>query len=156
MLKLSGAVIVVLLVIVGILVLGHSLTDSASPAVFDGVTPSDLSASGIFILDPNPSDQPAVSRDSATRSVLLQGGITVEASQLIRVILSGGEGSILHSISGEFLAWAIRLDTSGAGVAECLGTSLCFSSSANPTIAFVNAETGDFLRSIGVPAAPTP
>jgi hypothetical protein len=154
MLKLSGAVVVVLLVIVGIFVLGHSLSDSAAPAVFDGVTTSDLAGAGITIVDPNPTEQATVSRDKATRSMLVQSGVTVESSQLVRVHLAARE-SAQPSPSGDFLAWAIRLDTSGAGIAEYFGTGLAFTSSANPTIVFVDAATGDYLRSCFVSGTPS-
>jgi hypothetical protein len=155
MLKLSGAIVFALLVIVGAIGLGYSLTDSESPGVFDGLTASDLAGSGITIRDPNPPDQPAVSRDNATRSVLIQAGVTAEASQLIRVNFSGG-GSIRSSLVGEFLVWAIRLDTSGSDVSECFGTSRCFATTAIPTIAFVNANTGDYLGAFVAPGTPSP
>jgi hypothetical protein len=154
LLKFSGAVVVVL-AIVGAIVLRHSLSDSAAPGVFDGVRTSDLVGSGIEIIDPNPTDQATVPRDSATRSVLGQTGVTVESSQLVRVHIAPTE-SIPPKPSGDFLAWAIRLDTSGAGNAEYFGTGLWFSSSANPTIVFVDAATGGYLREFFVSATPSP
>ncbi len=151
MLKLSGAIVVVLLVIVGVFVLGHSLSDSATPGVFDGVTASDLTGAGITILDLNPTDHATLARDTATRSMLFQGGITVESSQLVRIRIAPSE-TIPPKLSGDFLAWAIRLDTSEAGITEYFGRGLAFSSSANPTLVFVNANTGDYLREYFVPA----
>jgi hypothetical protein len=157
MLKLSAIAAAILLASVGVFVLGHSLSDSASPAVFDGVTTSDLTGAGITILDLNPTDRPTVARDTATRSMLFEAGVTVESSQLVRVHLAARE-SARPSPSGDFLAWAIRLDTSEVANIEYFGTDLHFSRSANPTIAFVDATTGDYLRSCGASgtASPTP
>ena len=155
MLKLSGTIVVALLVIVGVFVLGHSLSDSATPGVFDGVSPSDLTGSGITIVDLNPTDHATVARDTATRSMLFQGGITVESSQLVRIRIAPTE-AIPPKPSADFLAWAIRLDTSEADNAEYFGTGLHFNRSANPTIALVDAATGDYLREHLVPATPSP
>jgi hypothetical protein len=47
MLKFSGAVVVVLLVIAGVFVLELSLTGSETPGVFDGVTLQDMSQRGV-------------------------------------------------------------------------------------------------------------
>jgi hypothetical protein len=151
MLKLAGAVVVVLLVIVGVIVLRHSLTNSATPGVFNGITPSDLAGSGITIIDQNPTEQPTVPRDKATRSVLGQTGVTVASSQLVRIHIAPSE-SIPPKPSGYFLAWAIRLDTSRVANTEYFGTGLYFT--ANPTIAFVDATTGDYLSSSVVTASP--
>ncbi len=131
------------------------MSDSAAPGIFDGVTTSDLTGAGIAIVDPNPVEQATVSRDTATRSMLFQAGVTVESSQLVRVHIAPSE-HIPPKPSGDFLAWAIRLDTFEAGNTEYFGTGLWFSSSANPTIVFVDANTGDYLRECFVSGTVSP
>ncbi len=157
MLKLSGAVVVVLLVIVGVFVLGHSLSDSAAPGVFDGVSLQDMSQQGVTLLEENPADAQRVSRDEATRSLLGQLGLIVEASELVSIDIAPGE-AIPPRPSGRFTAWAVRLDTSGVPNQEYFGPrgGGGFSRSANPTIVFVDAATGDYLREYFVSGAVSP
>ncbi len=155
MLKLSGAVIVVLLVVVGVIVLGHSLSSSATPRVFDGVSLQDMSQRGVTLLEENPADAPRVSRDEATTSLLGQLGLTIEASELVAIDVAASDG-VPQRPPGRFTAWAVRLDTSHVASEDHFGPGLGFSNSASTTIVFLDADTGNYLREYFVPATPSP
>lgn len=142
---------------IAMLIAWFFLLRSSGPIdVFDGVSAADLQSAEVRILDDDPDAQPGWDADQARLRAQVYPGLYSERASLVKVELGAPYyDGIFPPRSGTYLAWAIRVATSQADSGNLAG--VVFYPSAEATIAFVDANSGELLRVYTkYPDIPTP
>jgi hypothetical protein len=115
---------------------------SGEPSVFEGISAADLANDHITISEPN-DERPVVSSDDARAAILRYPGAYPEGTQLVHLKLSESDPSyFLAPNSGDYLVWAVRVDTSAAPTPVPFQVNFGPSFNTGPvsTVAFVDAK----------------
>lgn len=157
--KLAGATVVLTAAIgVGALAWGVAVTSSNGGSdVFADVNSEDLVRQGILVSDYNPHSTPTISLEQAESPLERQEGIVVQGGQLVQLSLRlvSSDGSPLATLAPA-LAWALRLDTSGASHLSLSSGSFGWPDhSIRLVIEFIDAHTGSELIRYAPSNSPT-